>query len=241
MPVDPRIRCLAFDAVGTLIFADPPVHIAYYRVGRRFGSQLKPEQVRGRFREAFHRRATGWNPADDVMGDQVTSQTLTAAKAVAGEAAERQFWQGVVADVLPDVSDPAACFEELFMYFSRPQSWTCFADVEETFAEARRRGIRLAIASNFDVRLHAICAGKPELAAVKTRVISSEIGCRKPDAVFYRALLDACQCSPDELLMIGDDPVNDVEGARQLGIRALRVDRSGCGGSDVLASLCELW
>jgi putative hydrolase of the HAD superfamily len=241
MPVDYRIRCLAFDAVGTLIFADPPVHIAYYRVGRRFGSQFRPEEIRGRFREALQRRAMGWNPADDVMGNQVTSQTLAAAGAVDGEAAERQFWRDVVADVLSDVSDPAACFEELFAYFARPQSWTCFADVDETFAEAGRRGVRLAIASNFDARLHAICDGKPELAAVKTRLVSSEIGCRKPDAAFYRALLDACQCGADELLLVGDDPVNDVEGARRLGIRALRIDRSGNGGTKVLASLCDLW
>jgi putative hydrolase of the HAD superfamily len=241
MPVDSRIRCLAFDAVGTLIFADPPVHIAYYRVGRRFGSQLKPEEIRGRFREAFLRRAAVWNPADDVMGDQVTFQAVTTQEPIVGEAAERRFWSDVVADVLPDVSDPAACFEELFLYFARPQSWTCFADVEETFAEAQRRGLRLAIASNFDARLNTICNGKPELAPARLRLISSEIGCRKPSALFYRALLDACQCGPDELLMVGDDPVNDVEGARQLGIRAVRVDRSGSGGNDVLATLCDLW
>ncbi len=241
MPVDSGIRCLAFDAVGTLIFADPPVHIAYYRVGRRHGSQFKAEEIRGRFRDAFRRRSAAWNPADDVMGDQVTFQTVTTPEPVGGEVDERRFWSDVVADVLPDVSDPAACFEELFAYFARPQSWTCFADVEETFAEAQRRGLRLAIASNFDVRLHAICDGKPELAPATVRLISSEIGCRKPGAPFYRALLDACQCGPDELLMVGDDPVNDVEGARRLGIRAVRVDRSGSGGHDVLATLCDLW
>jgi putative hydrolase of the HAD superfamily len=241
MPVDPCVRWLAFDAVGTLIFADPPVHIAYYRVGRRHGSQLKPEEVRDRFREAFHRRAAAWNPTDDVMGDQVTLQAVTLQHPVGGEEAERRFWSDVVADVLPDVADPAACFEELFAYFARPQSWTCFADVEESFAEAQRRGIRLAIASNFDARLHAICDGKPELAPVTVRLISSEIGCRKPGAAFYHALLDACECGPDELLMIGDDQVNDVDGARRLGMRAVRVDRSGNGGNDVLASLCDLW
>lgn len=241
MLFDDRIRWLAFDAVGTLIFADPPVHIAYYRVGRRFGSQLAPEAVRGRFREAFARRAAGWDPSADVMGDQATSETSAGAASRDGEAAERRFWSGVVADVLPDVSDPQACFEELFAYFARPAAWSCFADVEETFSEARRRGLHLAIASNFDARLHAICDGKPELAGVARRVISSEVGRRKPDAAFYQALLDACECGPEELLMVGDDLEADVAGARRAGIAAVQVDRSGKAGEGVLGSLCDLW
>jgi putative hydrolase of the HAD superfamily len=241
MPLDDRIRWLAFDAVGTLIFADPPVHIVYYRVGRRFGSQLAPQEVRARFREAFALRAAGWDPSADVMGDQATSETIAGAAGPDGETAERRFWSAVVADVLPDVSDPQACFEELFAYFARPTAWTCFADVEETFSEARQRGLQLAIASNFDARLHAICDGKPELSGVTQRVISSEVGSRKPDSAFYGALLDACECGPEELLMIGDDPAADVEGARRAGIQALQIDRSGNGGEGVLTSLCDLW
>jgi putative hydrolase of the HAD superfamily len=239
MPLSPR--WIAFDAVGTLIFADPPVHLAYYRVGKRHGSQRRPQEVRARFRDAFAARAPGAPPDVDAVGNAVTSQKLPAAGTACTEQTERTFWRSVVAEVLDDVHDREACFEELFAHFAQPQSWQPFADVEETLDEARRRGIRLAIASNFDARLHTVCAGLPELAPIELRVVSSEIGGRKPEPAFYQGLLAACGCSPAELLMIGDEWEHDVAGPRRQGIRALHLDRSAEASADRLRTLTRIW
>ena len=44
-----KIRGVLFDAVGTLIYPDPPVAEAYRSIGRRFGSRLSVEQIAARF------------------------------------------------------------------------------------------------------------------------------------------------------------------------------------------------
>lgn len=236
-----RIRWIAFDAVGTLIFADPPVHLAYYRAGKRYGSQLRPEEVRRRFQEAFARRGRAISACAEPMGSIVTSESGAPVARTCSEESEREFWKRIVADVLPDVADPRACFEELFDHFARPESWQVFADVEETLAEARRRGIRLAIASNFDARLHAVCDGLPELAAIERRCVSSEIGHRKPERAFFERLLADCGCAADELLVIGDDYEADIAAPRLMGIRALHLDRSAPQQGERFNSLTDLW
>lgn len=236
MPAIDRPAWIAFDAVGTLIFADPPVHLAYYRIGRKYGSGARPEEVLHRFRSAYARHS-----CPDAAGPD-------GAPAGGGERAERNFWRRIVADVLPDVSDADACFEELFEHFATPHAWQIFADVDATLTEARQRGYRLALASNFDSRLHGICDALPGLGLIERRVISSEIGCRKPHPEFFRALLDRCGGAADELLYIGDDFEHDVQGARRAGIRAVHLDRSGASGREcragdapVIHSLYELW
>jgi putative hydrolase of the HAD superfamily len=232
---DDQTRWIAFDAVGTLIFADPPVHLAYYRIGRRYGTAARPEEVLHRFRTAFSRRATHSVPQLDAAIAEGSGET-----SFDGEARERQFWREVVAEVLPDVHDADACFEELFSHFAQPSAWGCFADVEETLDEAQRRGCRVAIASNFDGRLHAVCDGHPALQLVDRRVISSEVGACKPQPAFFEALLSACNCRPEHVVVVGDDFENDVAAPRRMGIRALHLDRTGTA-PDSLRSLCDIW
>src|SRR5437588_472394 len=81
---------------------EPPAPQAYHAVGRRFGSRLSPDEVRRRFRAAFQREEL----RDRAAGLQTS------------EAREEERWRGVVAEVLDDVTDPAACFAELFEHFS---------------------------------------------------------------------------------------------------------------------------
>ena len=51
--------------------------------------------------------------------------------------------------------------------------------------------------------------------------MSSDYGCRKPDARFYRALLTEQKLDPDQCLMIGNDRQTDIAGAKALGIATL--------------------
>lgn len=49
--------------------------------------------------------------------------------------------------------------------------------------------------------------------------ISAELGYDKPLPQAYAAVLDTLQMAPEEVLMIGDDPINDVAGARKSGLK----------------------
>ena len=63
--------------------------------------------------------------------------------------------------------------------------------------------------------------GLPELRPLAHLVISSEVGWRKPARAFFAAVVGAAGVAPGEVLHVGDDPVNDVEGARRAGLKAL--------------------
>jgi putative hydrolase of the HAD superfamily len=217
-----KIRCVLFDAVGTLIEADPPVAAVYQAAGSRYGSQLSVEQIEQRFRTAlaWHHRDTG----------------------PTSEAAERRRWQRIVADVIADVTGAqAAVFEELWSHFAEPQHWRLYEDVEGTLTVLHRRGFRLGIASNFDQRLRQVAAGHAALALCERQFISAELGYLKPDPRFFRAVEERLDLAPSEIALVGDDDVADVFGAAAAGWRAIRLDRAGRSRStDSIHSLSEL-
>ena len=207
-----KIRCLAFDAVGTLIFAEPSVASAYASIGQQFGSQVTADEIGSRFREAMRQADT---EAERWFGELGRTN----------EDYEREFWRRIVREVLPDVGDAETCFETLFDHFARPASWQCFEDVGSTLTQLQARGYRVVIASNFDARLQGVCDGLSELRDVRTRVISSAVGYRKTHPRFYAAVVEAAECDASEVLMIGDDFENDVVSARNAGIAAVHLQR----------------
>ena len=212
-----------FDAVGTLIYARPPVAQVYAAVGRRFGSRLTEAEVTTRF-EAIFRQAE----AEDFAGDLKTS-----------EWAEQQRWRRIVEKVLDDVTDPEECFRELFEHFARPTAWCCFPDVQDVFGPILSRGVRVAIASNFDSRLLEIVGQLEPLCLCDRVLVSSQIGYRKPHEQFFRAVVSPLGGEASELVYVGDDRRNDLEGAEQAGMRAVLLDRHG-GQAGAIGSLVEL-
>ena len=209
------IRCVAIDAVGTLIEAEPPVVDAYLEIGRRHGSELARDQVASRLGEAFAKCSE-----TDLANGRNGLRT--------NEELERARWRWIVGEVFSCLGDDEAldrCFDELFEHFGKASAWRCYDDVKDTIARIEELGLGIVIASNFDHRLHAVCLGWPQLQRTRAVVVSSEVGWRKPGALFFEALVAACDCRADEVLMVGDDPVNDVQGALEAGLQAVWLDR----------------
>ena len=73
--------------------------------------------------------------------------------------------------------------------------------------------------------------------------ISSRVhGKVKPSPTIFRAALEMLDVEAEEAAMVGDSPVDDVDGARALGMRAFLVDREGRfeGRDDALPNLLAL-
>lgn len=212
----PIIRCVAFDAVGTLIEAEPSVADVYTDIGRRHGSRLNREHVLQRFVVAFELCAE----SDRKKG---------AAGLLTSEEREWARWRWIVGEIFSEIDDVnvvGRIFEELFTHFGQPESWRCFRDVGAAVATIEEFGLPMVIASNFDHRLHGICQGLIAVQRARAVLVSSEVGWKKPAPEFYSALIAECGCRPDEVLMVGDDRVNDFEGARASGLQAVLLDRS---------------
>jgi putative hydrolase of the HAD superfamily len=206
--VSSALRAVFLDAVGTLIHPAPSAAEVYATAARRRGSRLSAQVIATRFRAAMARedevdRAAGWRTS---------------------ERREAERWRRIVAAVLDDVDDPEGCFQELWQHFSRPQAWRHGPAVAAVLEDLTGRNLIVGIASNFDARLRRVLAGLPALRAAALVVISSEVGWRKPAGEFFAALLRTTGLSGDAVLMAGDDPTNDFEGARAAGLRALLLD-----------------
>jgi len=97
-------------------------------------------------------------------------------------------------------------------------------DALETLAALRGRGLRLGIASNSPfppAMLHRQLRANGIEGAVDVAVFSSEIGRRKPAPELYRAALSRLGVAASETLHVGDRVLEDYEGPRRLGMRAV--------------------
>lgn len=204
--IDDGVRAVFFDAVGTLITPREPVARTYAEFARRHGQDVAEERVRGTFREAFDRqeeidRAAGWRT---------------------NEPRERARWLAIVSEVL---SRTHAYFDELWGWFATPAAWKIHPEAAEVILELTRRGLAVGIASNFDSRLLGLIDAFPELVPVRPRcAISSLIGWRKPAPEFFAYLIQLAGYPAAEILHVGDDPRNDVDGATAAGLRAILFD-----------------
>jgi len=205
------IRAILYDAVGTLIHVKPSVGAIYAEVGKRFGSRVSLHDVYRRFPAAFAKQ----DRIDELAGWRTD------------EARERERWRAIVGDVLDDVSDPMKCYEVLFSTFSDTDAWTIDIGLGDMLDTIQQRGIRQAVASNFDCRLHGILRAASALRHLDPVFVSSEIGWRKPATEFFDFVIQSLKLSPNEILFVGDDRVNDFDAAKRAGMRSVILDPRG--------------
>lgn len=116
---------------------------------------------------------------------------------------------------------------ELFDRFTRAEAWEIFPEIPDVLAALERRGLRLGVISNWDDRLPVLLERLGLAESFEVVVYSAGVGLEKPAPGIFHAALDRFGCRPDRVLHVGDRPVEDVEGALAVGMRALLVDRSG--------------
>jgi putative hydrolase of the HAD superfamily len=196
------IRAVFFDAVGTLLHLSPPAAEVYAEAGAKFGCALPTEIIRDRFRKALRRQ-----DAEDDRNGWATS-----------EERELRRWQEIVRFVFEN-EDPEL-FSNLWQYFGKVNAWHLQPETGEVLEELARRKLLLGLASNFDRRLHAVAVGFPELTPLRFRLISSEVGWRKPSPKFFAEMVRTADCQGAEVIYVGDDPANDYAGATAAGLQA---------------------
>ena len=211
------IRGVFFDAVGTLLRADPPVHEVYARFARRYGLHLKETELCQRFRAAFARQR--------LYDRQHNWRT--------DEARERQRWREIVREVFPELADTEPLFFELWHHFARADAWSCYPEVADVLERLAARGYLLGIASNFDGRLRQIYRNLPCLRQCSWLVISSEIGWVKPARRFFDTVAQTAGLPPNEILYVGDDYETDCLPALKAGFQAAWLHRDLSGSAVV--------
>jgi putative hydrolase of the HAD superfamily len=95
----------------------------------------------------------------------------------------------------------------------------------EALSALQREGVTQAVLSNHVPELPAIVDALGLAGYFDTVFTSATIGFEKPHPGIFGHALDAFG-HPDDVWLIGDNPVADVEGATAAGIRAVLVEGS---------------
>lgn len=211
--MDGRLRAVSFDAGNTLLYCDPPPEAIYAEALSRHGRDVTPAEVAPAFRDAWAAMQQRVPPGDDrYAGD------------------ERLFWGDLLQDVLARLEHGAPwrhLLDELYAAFARPDAWRLFPDSLATLEALRRRGLKLAIVSNWDRRLPEILDQLGLTSRVDTVVVSAIEGVEKPAAEIFQRALERLGVPAAATLHVGDSPREDYEGARAAGLAAALVDRDG--------------
>jgi len=198
------LEIVYFDAGNTILHAEPGVGESYARAGARHGIPVTTEEIEASFSEVFGR-----------MRDTTKVQ---------GEA----WWRDIVNQVFaPFGAAPDSLFDELYEHFSKPSAFRLFPTALETLGAIEARGLRIGLISNWDERLLGLLDGLGVRDRLDPAVVSCEVGFEKPNRRIFEAAIEQSGVDPARSLMIGDEPVMDVEGARAAGMEAVLVDRKG--------------
>jgi HAD superfamily hydrolase (TIGR01509 family) len=127
-----------------------------------------------------------------------------------------------------------------------PEAWEPFPEVEATLIEPRRRGLKMAVISNFTDTLEAVCELHRLTPYFDTIVCSVKVGAMKPDPRIFQRAVRRLGTDPARTWHVGDNYWADVLGARAAGLVPVLIDRDGavprpdCVTIDGLGRLLEL-
>lgn len=198
-----------FDAVGTLIYPDPPIYSVYHTIGQKHGSRLTKDDIAVRFTQAYQLHFSKQN-----IENLCTSEDL-----------EKQRWLQLVEQVFDDVSmQNSELFSELWEHFSINHHWKVYDDIKPIMEALLNASVYVGVASNFDARIIPIC--KHLFPDIQTERIyySTSMGYAKPHAQFYKTIENSFCDTELSFIMVGDDYENDIEAAHNVGWNAIHRD-----------------
>lgn len=204
------IKLVLWDAGGTLVRTRRKVGEYYSDVAKEFGFVLDSEQVHKRFKITFMQMKGRKAETIPQNGD------------------DRAWWKQLVQKCTPDLKwEPQfeSFFEDVYSRFENPEWWSLFPDVLPLLDFFKQQRIRQAVLSNWDSRLNPILEGLQIGDYFEKRWISAEQGLEKPNPLFYQKAMKEMKVSPEETLVIGDDPLNDDQAPRSLGCQTYLLKR----------------
>jgi len=193
--LQPTFEALFVDAAGTLLHPSESMVDVYSRYGERFGLSLSSDEILQRYRRAY---STPWakSPIRYVEDG-------------------RPFWRFIVKESTG--IDNIEMFEDVYEYYARGEAWTVAEGAETALKNIRESGIKTAIVSNFDSRLHRILDELGLTHIFDAIIVSADVSAEKPNPVIFMRACEELGVDPDHVIHVGDDRRNDIKGARDAG------------------------
>jgi putative hydrolase of the HAD superfamily len=217
------IKAIFFDAVGTLFDVKGSVGEVYLTYAKKYGVPDTEEMCNAlnkRFQETLRDMPA---PIFSVERPEKLKQC------------ERLWWFDVVHAVFYRVGMFEGFddfFDEVYEAFGQATHWELFPETVEVLTYFKARGFELGIITNFDSRFFQVSRALQIQPFFDSVTISSLAGAAKPAAKIFLHALEQHMLNPDEVLHVGDHPIEDCEGAKQAGLHTVLINRSGSASSD---------
>ncbi len=132
-----------------------------------------------------------------------------------------------------------AIADALYRRLTDPDGWTPYSDVVRTVTALHESGVPVAVVSNvgWDIRPTFEHHGLGGL--VSTFALSCEYGSEKPEPTLFRAACAELGVEPNDVLMVGDDPINDGA-AVKVGLHVYLLPDQPMGGCRGLAPVFDV-
>lgn len=146
----------------------------------------------------------------------------------------RRQWdiESAIQDRLGITDDRRRVFELVTEAFRAPDNYRLFPEVPDTLRALRDRGYKLAIVSNWDWHLPALCRAMNLTPYLDAIIVSARIGRAKPHPQIFYTALSQTGADPQHTLHVGDSYHADIVGAQGVGIAGVLVDRAGTAETD---------
>jgi putative hydrolase of the HAD superfamily len=169
-------------------------------------------------------------PIDDVVRAQKATENEFDTSTY-DESRRKEFWTNYNISLLKKLGVEentvflATQIDELWWACSHVQ---LYPDVEAALSGLKAKGLKLGLVSNsFKQDLDYVLG---ELGLEKwfdTIVCIESCKCAKPDKQIFLYALDKLGIAPDEAVFVGDSVAQDYEGAMNVGIKPILIDREG--------------
>jgi REG-2-like HAD superfamily hydrolase len=180
------------------------------------GLHVEEERLTDKFRkaEAFFRESMKANP-----------------RTWADEQAIATFWTAYYTALLRPLVEAhherqlALSVQEIIRQYSSFTRWELFPDVLPTLQALQNKGFTLGIISDWENSLAGIVRGLKLVDYFDCLTISAATRYSKPDPALYDLALRRADVIGDYAIHIGDSYIQDVLGARSVGITPILIDR----------------
>ncbi|MBQ7309608.1 MAG: HAD family hydrolase [Clostridia bacterium] len=166
--------------------------------------------------ESFRRRVQQTIAMQEAIGNHYTETELEAAMR-ASALAGGSYFRGAMKNIGLSPFAPYDCLGERL-----------YPDAKAVLEELSGR-YSLGIIANQPMGTEGRLSAYGIRAYFSLVLSSAEEGLEKPDEALFLRALDRAKCAPEEAMMVGDRPDNDILPAKRLGMKTVRITQ-GLGG-----------
>jgi putative hydrolase of the HAD superfamily len=140
---------------------------------------------------------------------------------------DEEIWIRFTEDIVRGMGGAGARVREVAVAITEgwlhSENFELYEDALPVLAHLRVRGLKIGLVSNTSRDLDAFV--RHFALDVDAWISSGVHGKVKPSPSIFRAALELLDVAPPAAVMVGDSPLDDIEGARALGMQAYLIDR----------------